>query len=228
MVFNRNFAKNNAGFLIVIGGVVILSVLVVTLAICCSGSKIVFSANYYFVCMYSADNSVSASSLSGTVSDFGGAGYVLKHNDSYYVTVSCYYNENDAITVNDNLKKRGLNCIILNVEVNDFKVPSSAKKNSELYLGNLNTLSSLASLAYECANNLDTGEYGQNQAKNVVTAISNGLNGLKNANAFNCFYEDFSRLVCECEDVAYGYVYSKDLRYLQIAITDAIINCRIY
>ena len=88
----------------------------------------------------------------------------------------------------------------------------------------MNTLNSLSFLAYECANGLDTGEYNQSKAKGVIDAVKSGLNGLLNANTDNCFTKDLKALIAECDDKKSGYVYSKDMRYLQIAIADAIIN----
>ena len=48
------------------------------------------------------------------------------------------------------------------------------------------------------------------------------------ANADNCFSGEIRRLIAECDNVNEGYVYSKDLRRLQIAIADSIINVKLY
>ena len=91
-------------------------------------------------------------------------------------------------------------------------------------MGNLNTLDALSALAYDCANGLDTGEFTQSKAKEVVSAIKSGLNGLLAANPSNCFTEKLMRLCAECDDKQKGFLYSKDMRYLQIALTDTVIN----
>ena len=217
------------GFLIAIVAVVAATVIICVCAVSCSGSKLTFNSCYYFVCYRIADNSISASSLSGTVSSYGGAGYILNYDGNYYVTVSCYYTSNDAETVSSSLKKRDLDCSVLKVETDTYKLNGySAKNNADLYLGNLNTLHSLSVLAYECANGLDTGNFSQSKAKDVISSLKSGLNGLLKANESNCFTNKIEFLIAECEDKESGYIYSKDMRYLQIAVTDAIINAELY
>lgn len=192
-------------------------------------STICFEAKYYFVCYTVRDNVLSADAISDTVASYGGAGYILEYDGNYYVTVACYYSENEANRVKQNLLKRGLNCSILNVETNNYSLQSlSARGNEQLYLGNLNTLHSLSELCYKCANGLDTGEYSQGSAKSVLADVKSGLNGLKLANNENCFWGELRRLIAECDAIDSGFLYSKDMRKLQIAITDTIINIDLY
>ena len=154
------------GFIVGVAAVIIATIIICASAASCSVGSVTFKADYYFVCYRIADNAVSASSLSGTVSSYGGAGYILNYDEGYYVTVSCYYKKTEAETVCLGLKRRELDCSVLEVNTNKYKIKSyGAKKNAELYLGNLNTLYSLSSLAYECANGLDTGAYTQEKAK---------------------------------------------------------------
>ena len=187
-----------------------------------TANKLSFSATFYFVCYSVEDNAISASSVSDAVSSYGGAGYVLEYRGEYFVTVSCYYEKSNAEKVCESLKRRNLECEVLKIETDEYSLPASADKN--LYLGNLNTLLSLSTLAYECANKLDTGEYGQANAKNVISDIKTGINGLLNANKSNCFTQNLKRLISLCNETGGGIVYSKDLRKLQIAIADDIIN----
>ena len=218
----------NYGFIIAVAAVIAVTVLICVCAATCSQSTLTFKTTFCFVCYRAPENSVSASSLSGTVASYGGAGYILNRDGEYYVTVSCYYSEKDAETICAGLKRRDLDCSVLTVKTEKYKLPNGyAKRNSKLYEGNLNTLNSLSYLAYECANGLDTGEYSQGKAKEVISAIKSGLNGLSNANTANCFTQSLKRLYAECEDKQSGYIYSKDLRYIQIAIADTIINAEL-
>ncbi len=211
----------------------VVIVITVTVAVClfavsCS-SSLDYSAEYYLVCLYVRDNALSADTLSGTAASYGGAGYVIGYKDKYYVTISCYYDETSANSVCDSLKRRDLGCIVLCAERDEFTLKSySAKKNSALYLGNLNTLNDLSALAYECANKLDTGSCSQSAAKSVISDVGSGLKGLKKANPANCFTGQLDRLLSECADISGGYVYSKDLRRLQIAIVDCVLNIELY
>ena len=205
------------------------TVAIVLMAVSCGGNVIVFEADYYFVCYSVEDNAVSADSISGAVSSYGGAGYILGYGDEYYVTVACYYDKDDAERVRSTLFRRGLECIVLKVETEEYALSAfNSKENKQKFLGNLNTLHTLSTLAYKCANGLDTGSYSQSAAKSVLADIKSGLNGLKNANSENCFTGEIRRLISECDSFGNGYIYSKDMRKLQIAIADTIINIKLY
>lgn len=217
------------GFVVTLAVVIGITLILCISAISCAGQKIIFEADYYFVCYRLADNAVSASSLSDTVSSYGGAGYILNYDNCYYVTVSCYYTEGDAQSVCDSLKRRELDCTVINAKTSDYRLKSRyARTNATLYLGNLNTLNSLSVLAYDCANALDRGEYDQAKAKSVVAAIENGICGLLKSNPSNCFTEILTNLSAECRDKQSGYLHSKDMRYLQIAILDSIISAQLF
>ena len=48
------------------------------------------------------------------------------------------------------------------------------------------------------------------------------------SNQNNCFTNELKRLKALTEDAANGYIYSKDLRKLQIAILDTVININLF
>lgn len=222
-------AEKNTPFFLSVVLVLTATASVCVFALSCSGGALNYSATYYFVCCYVKDNALSAATLSGTVASYGGAGYVLEYGGAYYVTVSCYYTERDADTVCASLNRRELDCVVVTAERDDYPFRSfAARGNAELYAGNLNTLQSLSLLAYECANGLDTGSYTQAAAKAVIADVESGLNGLKNANGGNCFAGEIERLLAECSAAADGYVYSKNMRRLQIAVVDCILNIELY
>ena len=224
----RIAGKKISPFIISVVAVVAVTAVILVAAFSCQSNKLKFETTFYFICYRTEDNVVSASSVSDAVSSYGGAGYILEHGDNYFVTVACYYREDDAKTVCESLKKRDLNCEVVKIDTDEYVVAGTSTANNKLYLGNLSTLQSLTSLAYGCANALDTGEYGQTQAKSVITDIQNTLKGLLTANPDNCFSGQIRRLIAECTDAGKGYVYSKDLRRLQIAIADTIINVKLY
>lgn len=213
---------------LVVGAIVLATVIIVFCAVSCSGENLTFEETYFFVCYRMSDNAVSAGSLSNTASSYGGAGYILYHNDNYYVTLSCYYKKDEAETVCSNLKKHDLECTVLKIETKEYKLNNqNAINNKELYLGNLNTLNSLSSLAYDCANGLDTGTYSQSKAKQILTSITDTLKGLLRTNANNCFTESIQSAILECESISSGYLFSKNMRYIQIALADRIINVQL-
>ena len=224
-----NSLKENSPFIVTVATVIAVTTAIILCVIFLGNATIQFEAEYYFVCYTVRDNALSADAISSTVSNYGGAGYVLEYDGNYYITVACYYTENEANRVKQNLLNRGLACSVLSVKTDNYSIQSLQNRGKqELYSGNLNTLHSLSELCYKCANGLDTGEYSQSSAKRVLNDVMSGLNGLKIANSENCFYGEIRRLIAECETVEGGFLYSKDMRKLQIAITDTIINIELY
>lgn len=221
------FKGRNSGFIIALAAVACATAVICFCAVSRSGGKLSFKACYYYVCYRIADNSVSASSLSGAVSSYGGAGYIIGRGGNYYVTVSCYYDARDAESVCASLKRRELDCSVIKIQTDEYKLSGGAKKNAKLYLGNLNTLDSLSRVAYECANGLDDG-MSQVKAKETAETIKSQLKALLKANESNCFTKTVENLIAEYDDKTRGYVLSKDMRYLQIAITDAVINAELH
>ncbi|MCH5148546.1 MAG: hypothetical protein J1G05_04185 [Clostridiales bacterium] len=215
-------------FVVAVGAIFAVTVIICAFAVSCNTITLTFETTFYFVCHKTADNYISASSISDAVSSYGGAGYILELDGEYFITVSCYYSENDANAVRDSLARRELDCFVLKKETKEYSLPRSAGKNAELFKGNLNTLTSLSSLAYTCANKLDTGEYSQANAKQVLSDLLKGLKSLQSANLSNCFSNELKRLIIICEDAGSGIVYSKDLRKLQIAIADTVINIELF
>ena len=218
----------NLQMFIVLSVVLLTTVIICFCAATCSGGKLKFEKTYYFVYYRMSDNAVSAGSLSQTASSYGGAGYVLSHGGKYYVTFSCYNSENEADSVCTNLKKRDLECAVLKIETKEYKLGSrNAKNNQNLYLGNLNTLYSLSTLAYECANGLDTGEYSQEAAKQMLNTLIDSLNGLLKTNDNNCFTESINSVIAECKSLSGGFLLSKNMRYIQIMLADKILHAEL-
>lgn len=215
-------------FFISVVAVICVTLTIIICTFSCRNNALKFKTTFYFICYSAEDNAISASSVSDAVVSYGGAGYILEYGNSYYVTVACYYTQKDAETVCKSLKNRNLDCEILEITSEEYPLnTTNAQNKSKLYLGNLNTLQSLSRLAYDCANKLDTGEYGQSSAKSVIEDIENTLSGLLKSNTDNCFYPHIKRLSAECADCKKGLIYSKDLRKLQIAVADVIINVKL-
>ena len=204
----------------------ILIILCFTLPSC--AGKLGFKTTFYYVCYNSPPDAQSASSISSVVHSYGGAGYIIGYDGSYYVTVACYYADQDAQNVVATLGKKGLACSVVEVDAGDYELRGSAKRYAEKFKGNLETLLSLSRLCYDLANSLDSYAVSQSSAKSVLGDVGSGLSGLAYINTANCFTKDIERLQAECSDASAGYVFSHDVRRLQIAITDCITNVKIY
>ncbi len=210
-------------FFISIAAAIAATVMICAGAFACRGGKIDFCATYYILYYSRRDNAQSANAVAAAVSDFGGAGYIFEYDGEFFVTVSCYYSFEEADSVRASLKRRDLDCEILEIEIDAPRI-SGGNRNTQLYTGNLNTLNSLSRMAYDCANSLDTGSMNQSGAKGVLKDIQKSLNTLITANKNNYFGGELLRLNTLCENIMDGRLYSKQLRTFQIAACDTIIS----
>lgn len=213
-------------FTVCAAGVLAMLILCFTLPSC--AGKLGFKMTFYYVCYNSPPDAQSASSVSSVVQSYGGAGYIIKSGDNYYVTISCYYERRDADGVASSLNKKGLGCSVVEVTAGDYELRGSAKRYSEKYKGNLETLLSLSRLCYDLANSLDGYSASQSSARAVLSDVKTGLDGLASINTANCFTKEIDRLMAEYSDVSTGYIFSSDVRRLQIAIIDSIVNIKLY
>jgi len=187
-----------------------------------------FSAVFYYVVYGSPTDEVSAASVSSLVHSYGGAGYIIECDGEYFVTVSCYFDKAQADEVCSDLNSSGISCAVIAASADGYGLKLRDAQYKAKYEGNLNTLLSLSKICYGLANSLDDLSVSQNGAKNMLTDVSYSLSGLLKSNAENCFTEQLNYLICECEDVSTGYVFSYDVRKLQIAICNALVNIKIY
>ncbi len=222
------YLKNAKIIAFIILSAVICIAIVTASAIAFGGKELNFNAEFYYVCYESPPDSSSMTSVSGLVHSYGGAGYIANCNGTSYVTVSCYYTQEDATAVCGQLNKMGLNCVVVKAQTPERKLHGGSVKNIAKYEGNLNVLYSISKTCYNLANSVDKFEVGQNAAKAVLNEIKSTLKGLESNNSDNCFGQEITYLIAECEDVSYGYVFSYDIRRLQIAVCDCIVNVNIY
>lgn len=213
---------------------IILSTVAVLTALCVAcvnlfgATQLKFSATFYYVCYDSPTDDASMVSVSDLVHSFGGAGYIVTCNNQSYVTVSCYYTEEDADSVCTQLNKKGLSCRVVKADAPPRKLFGSARNSVKKYEGNLNTLYSISKTCYSLANSVDKCEVGQTGAKSQLAEIKSVLKGLIGSNGDNCFTQEIDYLITQCDDISYGYVFSYDIRRLQIAVCDCIVNANIY
>ena len=107
----------NKSALVVLAVVAVVGVIALICALPSCGAKLGFKSDFYYVCYETPTNSHSASSMSSVVHSYGGAGYVVESGGDYFVTVSCYYNERDALSVVRTLGAKGLNCKVVKITI---------------------------------------------------------------------------------------------------------------
>lgn len=217
--------RENIALYITVAAIAVLTVIFCITYSAVAPSSLQINLSYYFVYQYTADNAVSASSLSDATESFGGAGYILAFRSKFYITVACYYDETSANSVCLNLKNCGMECDVLAVSVTEKSISGTNSANAELFSGNINTLEQLGKISYNLANSLDKGEVTQSGAKDALSSVLSCVEGLYGVNTANCFSEGLSNIITICNDIlSDDYIYSKSARKLQIAIIDSIIN----
>ena len=130
---------------------------------------------YYAVyATHSTDMSVSYKNAS-VVREEGGAGYVMKEGDEYYVVLNIYDDEENAKRVSE----RKANYGIIELEVYDFDVekqPSlaDAEIGKDLYREAYLTL-------YQAANDLASGKYAKEDMKRALASTKQKVTTVENA-----------------------------------------------
>ena len=213
-------------FLIAAASVAFAVVLIASLSSC--SYSVSCDYRFYYVCYDCPTDAVSASSISSLVESYGGAGYIVQSEGEYYVTVACYYDERDAQSVAQTLIKKQLNCQVIEVERQSFTLAPSRRRYAEKYLATLATLRQISAVLYDLANAVDSLSCDQVGAASVLSDVETTLEGLERDNTANCFAAETGALLAECRDANYGYILARDIRRLQIAVCDAIINTEIY
>lgn len=194
-------------------------------AVSCSAESISYTAAFYFVYCYEADGDDEAESLAQAVRSIGGAGYSLGYDGKYYIAASCYYSQTSALSVCESLNRRGLSCGVLTAKRESFTLTtSSARKNSQSLKGAIDSLYGFGKVLYECAAALDTGG-SQSEAKSAVRSAQSVISALLRSDSLSCFSPYLNYIYALCDDIVYGgYVYSRDVRYAQIASADCLLR----
>lgn len=205
----------------------VISALGVAFAELFGGEAVACDTTFYYVYYATPQTDSSSAAISDLVHSYGGAGYVATVDNKCFVVVSCYYVKDDADNVVGQLNERGVSCAVCSVKVPERTLYASARRNAKKYEGNLKTLISASKACYDLANALDGLSVGQEEAKSILSEIKSVINGLSCANAGNCFEKELNYLLAECDDVAYGYVFSYNVRRLQVAVCDTVVNVNI-
>lgn len=212
------------GLVVIATAAAVIIVAAVIAAIPSCGSRVDFSVSYYFVCYKSADDAHSAASVSSTVQSYGGAGYIIKIETNYYVTVACYYSEEDAQSVCSSLGSQGLSCHVVEACTEGYDLSSDNSRDRSNILGALTALDQLGLIFYQTANSLDSGEISVSAAQSVIDDARSTLSGLSRSNSGNALYDEIEYLIALVDDISGSYIYAREIRALQVAVCDAILN----
>lgn len=175
--------------------------------------KIYLACPYeYYLLVRTCEESTSAAVV-GDVSSCGGVGIVY---DDEFVVISCYFQKQDALTVQGTL----LDCAKTDIVVlksNRIQIQKKDKERASEIFSYLQTADVCARLLFDTANGLSKTEYTQEVAKARLHSIETVLSSLSNLpeeigvrwnSALHKIKENTSA-------VSQGIVFAKDVRSLQ-------------
>lgn len=88
----------------------------------------------YALSLYSTSNKAEANTYSSNIKKQGGAGYVYKNNNSYYVLSSIYKSSGEANKVKNNLQESEVNSEIIKIDIPAINFKASLTTNSSKIL----------------------------------------------------------------------------------------------
>ena len=148
-----------------------------------------------------------AKTLAEQISKKGGAGFVYKTDNLFYVLASAYEEENDAKLVQKNLSEAGTtsNIIEISCGIPEFKDVSSTQQK-KAFQSALTQLKSTFILLYDISVSLDTGAIDETKAKIEIIDVNSQLETIlkktsKGTSAIDgIYYQQISNTFSEIED----------------------------
>lgn len=189
-------------------------------------SRAAFSVRYHFVCYKSADDAHTAASVSSVVQSHGGAGYIVKTGDDYRVAAGCYYSAEDARKVCSALSDSGLACDAVEAGVDGYDLPRDLAPHADAVLGAIRTLDQLGRIFYGAANGLDGGTMTADAALSLIADARSAAAAVAAGQRENALGEEAAYLVALMDDIGSARVTAREVRALQVAVCDAVLNVR--
>lgn len=159
--------------------VCVLLASVLSSAITVSGSTSTSSYDGFEIYAISLGSYTSKQAAEATEEDVmqrGGAGYIYKKNEIYYVLASAYERENDAKLVKENLAASNNTCTIMKIEISapDLSKTSSSSQ-AKSFLSALGEIKNSVLKLYDVSVALDTKAVDETKAKIQIIEIKGNL-----------------------------------------------------
>ncbi|MBQ9081774.1 MAG: hypothetical protein IJY26_03985 [Clostridia bacterium] len=183
-----------------------------------------FSVNrtFYFLVLDAKEETVDVLSQDAYVG--GGAGYAFTYKSAHYVALASYPSETQAKTVQDTLEKKGTQTKILPLELNTLYFTTKAQRENKAQIeGCVNTLLQCITLLYNTANGVDTVQYTQREARAIINELQAVFKELRQ-NSPPQTESLLGGAERKCREITVGIVYAKDIRYLQLFLSEGLYN----
>lgn len=181
------------------------------------------SQEYYFLVRDCRETTADA--VAGDIYLSGGAGYLLDDDE---VVVACYYAQTDAEYVRGVMESKGVDTRVVALQAKSFSLNGKRAASRARVEANAQTVDSCARILFDAANGLERAEIGQEEARAAVRGVVKSLAGLRGGNeegVFSLWNVALLRAERRGKELAEGILFSKDLRYLQVALCVTVLHC---
>ncbi len=185
-------------------------------------ADVALDLEFYFL-VRDCNDSTSAAVV-GEVYSAGGAGYL----DGDSVILACYYTKADARRVCSLMEQKGEAVYVSARTLKSLTLRGGDTCYRDKIKENAGTVESVARLLYDTANGLETGKLSQSSANINLQGAADSLNGLISLNSesfFNAWNRRLYTVLAETREKAGEILFSKDLRYLQVSLCCALLEC---
>lgn len=186
-------------------------------------SSIRRQVRYRFVYCYTPMVSVPSRELAESVRAMGYAGYILRYDGMYYVVATLSATNGEAQSHAGSFEERGVSAGVFTAERLYFELENyNAESNSRLYGQNIDSLDSIISELYDCAEILQ--REGASSVREKMISLHNEIASMCAENISNCFTRPLSELAVLSAECAYGIIHIRNIRYLATAVADVVMN----
>lgn len=188
----------------------------------CRAEEVKIGRTFYFLVLPADEQTATVWAQNVYVN--GGAGYSFLHDGTYYVALASYRTENEANNVRASLKQKGRQTKILPLTVDSFYFTTRAQKEEKQNIEDcVNTLLQCVDLLYNTANGVDTAQYTQEDSRAIVAELKTVLGALREKDTLRT-EEILVSAINQCRGIISGTVYAKDIRYLQLFLSEKIYD----
>ena len=167
--------------------------------------------------------SVPSRELAESVRATGYAGYILRYDGMYYVVATLSATNGEAQSHAGSFEERGVSAGVLTAARLYFELENyNAESNSRLYGQNIDSLDSIISELYDCAEILQ--REGASSVREKMISLHNEIAAMCVENISNCFTRPLSELAVLSAECAYGIIHIRNIRYLATAVADVVMN----
>lgn len=157
----------------------------------------------------------------------GGAVYVMQQGGKAEVVYDCYFNGEKAISVQNRLRKKGVQTKIYEKEIQTLYLKEKTeKKNKAKILGILQTVEDCIFVLDELIEKAETGDFSQDRLRDSLQVVQKVLFGVSKNKTYP--FSEIAKICMDCEKelarMRSEIIFAKELRFVKVALCDGYIR----